>query len=264
MIVIAQISDTHVLGPHEPLPCGVDHNRQLDLAIQSINAESARITAVLATGDMTNTGQPEQLSELTRRLDQLDAPVLPLPGNHDNQSLFRDAFDMDWADSGHLSWSHEVDELRILGLDVTVPGSNHALFDEPRLQWLRDQLAANPDQPTAIAMHQPPFLTGIEWMDDTAITNRVEFEAVIADYPCISRIFCGHLHRPVQSVVAQASATVGLSTIYHVELNLEPGSSVELIRDPAGYQLHCWIEGRWVSHTRFIGRTEAAFQPERR
>ncbi len=264
MIVIAQISDTHILGPEESLPCGVDHNRQLDLAVQDINAETVQPAAVLATGDMTNTGQPDQMSELTSRLDRLDAPVLALPGNHDNQSLFREAFDMTWSSPDHLSWSTQVDELRIVGLDVTVPGSNHALFDESRQQWLRDELATNPNQPTAIAMHQPPFLTGIDWMDATAITNRDEFAAVIADFPCVSRIFCGHLHRPVQSTVAQASATVGLSTIYHVGLDLEPGSSVQLIRDPAGYQLHCWIEGRWVSHTRYIGRSEKAFEPERR
>lgn len=264
MIILAQLSDTHVLAHGEEFPCGVDHNRQLDAAVEAINAEPRQPVGVLATGDLTNSGLKTQMSELTTRLDQLSAPVLAIPGNHDNQADFRSTFNMPWDSAEHLSWSVEIDELRILGLDVTVPGEDYAIFDEAREQWLRDRLQEDPARPTAIAMHQPPFLTGIEWMDSTAISNRDRFIATLSDFSCVSRIFCGHLHRPVQTTVGHVTASVGISTIYHVALDLTEGSSVQLIRDPAGYQLHCWLEGQWVSHTRYIGRSESAFTPKRR
>ena len=233
MIVLAQLSDTHVLGRDENPPCGVDHNRQLDAAVEALNGEPLQPRAVLATGDLTNTGQDAQMTELKARLDRLHAPVLALPGNHDDQASFRSGFDMPWDSTEHLSWSVDVDELRILGLDVTVPGQNNAVFDEAREQWLRDRLREDPTRPTAIAMHQPPFLTGIEWMDSTAVPNRDRFAAALADFPCVSRIFCGHLHRPVQTTVGSVTASVGISTIYHVALDLTKGSSCLLYTSDA-------------------------------
>ena len=83
----------------------------------------------------------------------------------------------------------------------------------------------------------------------------------MAAHPNVTRIVCGHIHRPVQSLVGGALATVGLSTVHHVALNLADVSPIELIRDPAGYQLHRYRDGRWVSHTRYIDTAEPAFAP---
>jgi Icc protein len=58
----------------------------------------------------------------------------------------------------------DLDPVRIIDLDITVPGSHHGNFDDAAADWLELVLADEPDRPTMIAMHQP-FTTGIAYMD---------------------------------------------------------------------------------------------------
>jgi 3',5'-cyclic-AMP phosphodiesterase len=262
-MLLAQLTDTHVLDPDSGEERWVDNNARLAMAVESINAERPRPDAVLATGDLTNDGRPAETDELVRQLRGLEMPVLALPGNHDNRALLWAAFDLPWAGPDNLSWTIDVGELRIIGLDTQRPGAIGGVFDAEREAWLTGALAdaAADGRPTLIAMHHPPFETGIVWMDHDLYRRADAFAALVAANPHVTRIVCGHLHRPVQSVVAGVLATVGLSTVHHVALNLDPDSDIELIRDPAGYQLHRFQDGRWVSHTRYIDTGEQAFRP---
>ena len=45
-------------------------------------------------------------------------------------------------------------------------GESGGLLCGDRLAWLEQQLAAAPATPTLVAMHHPPFTTGIGHMDD--------------------------------------------------------------------------------------------------
>lgn len=262
-MLIAQLTDTHVLEAHTTEEHYVDNNGRLAQAVASINAEQPRPDLVLATGDLTNDGRPGEQAELMRMLGELTMPVLALPGNHDDRALMRASFDLPWASPDHLSWVVDVGELRIIGLDTQLPGAVGGMFDPDRESWLASALAdaAASGRPTALAMHHPPFPTGIVWMDRGCLARAEVFVNLIRANPHLTRIFCGHIHRPVQSAVAGVPASVGLSTVHHVALNLQPESEVELIRDPAGYQLHRFTAGQWVSHTRYIDTGEAAFSP---
>ena len=219
----------------------------------ALNAERPRPRAVVATGDLTNNAEPGEIDELVRLLAPLDVPLLPLPGNHDDRDQFRAAFDMPWADD-HLSWSVDVDGVAIVGLDTTVPGDHGGLLDPPREAWLAEALAATADRPTVVAMHHPPFATGIAWMDVGMLERADAFTELIRANRHVERILCGHLHRPVQATVGGVAASVGLSTIHHVNLDLSPDATVELIDDPAGYQLHRYDGCGWVTHTRYVDR----------
>lgn len=263
-MLLAQLTDTHVLDPTSGEVRFVDNNGRLALAVGSLNAERPRPDLVLATGDLTNDGQPAQMAELMAQLGRLDIPVLALPGNHDDRGLMRAAFDQPWASPENLSWSVDVGELRIIGLDTTIPRQVPGLFDPEREAWLRSALAdaRTSGRPTLLAMHHPPFASGISWMDDTMLARADAFESLIRDNPQVTRILCGHLHRPVTAVVGGVATSVGLSTVHHVALSLAEHSDIEMIRDPAGYQLHRFEGGRWVTHTRYIDTDQTAFSPD--
>ena len=73
-------------------------------------------------------------------------------------------------------------------------------FDHPAMQ--RAPVYSSP-RPTAIdsapgrvalAMHHPPFKTGITWMDESGFEGLELFEATIREHP-VERIVCGHIHR---------------------------------------------------------------------
>src|SRR5205085_902923 len=97
-------------------------------------------------------------------LGKLAMPVLVIPGNHDDRGAFREAFrdhsylpptgPMHYAAGGH-------GPVRIVALDVTVPGLHHGEVDEGSILWLDGALSAEPRRPTILMMHQPPFDCGV-------------------------------------------------------------------------------------------------------
>lgn len=260
-LLLAQLTDTHVLSPTSDEERWVDNNGRLAMAVASLMAERPRPDAILATGDLTNNAAPGELEELQQQLEPLEIPILALPGNHDDRGQIRSAFDMPWAADDNLSWVVDIDELRVIGLDTTVPKKHHGDFDTEREAWLADALADAAGRPTVVAMHHPPFASGVQWMDASQLRRADAFAALIAASPHVQRIFCGHLHRPVQTVIGGVSTTVGLSTVHHIALDLSPAAPIEIIRDPTGYQLHHYVDGGWISHTRYIDTGETAFTP---
>lgn len=261
-MLLAQLTDTHIVDPDGGSEAVVDNNGRLAQAVARLNAETVQPEVILATGDLTDNGTPLEMDLLAELLGPLRAPVLALPGNHDLRETFRSAFDMPWAtDDSHLSWAVDVGELHIIGLDTLRPGSHGGLFDDERRRWLIDALDASGNRPTVIAMHHPPFLSGIHWMDRMGLEGMETFAEIVGRRTNVARVLCGHLHRPLISTIGGVTATVAPSTIHHVELNLDPTAPIEVIKDPAGYQLHNIVDGAWVSHIRYIDTGSEPIRP---
>ena len=88
--------------------------------------------------------------------------------------------------------------MRLIVLDTLEPGRHGGGFCEARAAWLKARLAEQPDMPTMIVMHHPPFDVGIDWMDTDPDEPWVErFADAIAGQPQIQAILCGHLHRAI-------------------------------------------------------------------
>ncbi len=261
-MLLAQLTDTHVIDPDIENDLLVDNNERLRQAVRRLNVESVRPEVVLATGDLTDNGSPREMELLAELLAPLEMPLLPLPGNHDRRDTFRSVFDMPWAtDDSHLSWTTDVGDLHIIGLDTTIPGSHDGLFDRERQEWLSGALAAAAGRRIVIAMHHPPFASGIQWMDRSGLEGMDTFAEIVGGAVGIERVLCGHLHRPLTAAVGGIATTVGPSTIQHVELDLQPDAAVQVIRDPVGYQLHNYADGVWVSHIRYIDTGEDPIVP---
>ncbi|MGI9644988.1 MAG: phosphodiesterase [Ilumatobacteraceae bacterium] len=261
-VLLAQLSDTHVLEVGAESESGVDHNARLAEAVAALDAENPAVDAILATGDLVDDEQPGQYAALSSLVAPLAAPVLAIPGNHDTRDGVRQTFpDLPWVDADHASWVVVVaDRIRVVGLDSTVPGERGAEFDAGREDWLRSTLAASHDGPTVLAIHHPPFRTGIGWMDRSGFLGLERLVEVLHEHP-VDRVVCGHLHRPITSSVAGIPAQVGLSTVEHVALDLAPGAGVALVREPVGYQLHHIVGRDVTTHTRYIDNTEEPYRP---
>jgi 3',5'-cyclic-AMP phosphodiesterase len=282
-LLLAQLTDTHVVAADAAAESRddlfVDNNGRLRAAVTRINQECPAISAVLATGDLANDGLAAEYAALEELLDPLVVPVLPIPGNHDDRERVRSAFpDVPWVDAEHASWVTTVGTadadsptVRVVGLDTTLPGQPGAEFDRSREEWLRCVLApgsgSSPDDrsgpssmPTVLAVHHPPFMTGIEWMDRSGFVGLERLASVLAEYP-VDLIVCGHLHRPASSSIAGIPAQVGLSTVQHVALDLTPGAGVALVHDPFGYQIVRVSNSGIVTHTRYLDPTVEPFVP---
>ena len=262
-MLLAQLTDTHVIDPDGDTELVVDNNHRLELAVERLNAETVQPEVVIATGDLTDNGTAVEMDILAGLLAPLEAPLLALPGNHDDRTTFRAMFDMPWAtEDSHLSWVTNVGNLHIIGLDTLLPGTHGGMFDPERQRWLTEALDASGTRPTVIAMHHPPFLSGIHWMDSMRLEGMAIFTEMVARRSNVIRILCGHLHRPLTATIGGVTTTVGPSTIQHVELDLDPSASIEVIRDPPGYHLHNYVDDVWVSHIRYIDTGESPVVPE--
>lgn len=264
-MLLAHLTDSHVLDPDGETDSHLlDNNHRLGLAVERITQETVSPRAVLATGDLTDHGtrvETDLLLELLSPLAALEAPILALPGNHDDRGLFAEAFDLPWASESNLSWVVDIDDLRIVGLDTIIPGSHGGLLDDERAGWLAGALDEAAGHRTMIAMHHPPFLSGIGWMDEMALDGYRTFEKIVAGRDNVERIVCGHLHRPMVTTVGGITTTVAPSTAQHIELDLAEGAPVGVITDPGGYHLHHHQDGRWVSHIRFVDTGARVVQP---
>ena len=103
-MLIAQISDLHIRD-HMGLFGGlVDTSETLRKAVQLLNSLEPQPDVILATGDLTDDGTKEQYSQLLEIISSLNAPLLPLPGNHDDHSEFLNAFSSKLPDA--VSYTH--------------------------------------------------------------------------------------------------------------------------------------------------------------
>jgi Icc protein len=261
-VLIAQLTDTHVVERGSTEELWVDNTARVREAVASINAELPAMSAVLATGDLTNGGRPGEFEVLAECLAPLDAQLLPLAGNHDDRGLLRATFpNVPWADAEHASWVAVVDGVRLVGLDSTRPGRPGAEYDTSRDGWLRTQLRRPFTGPTILALHHPPFMTGIEWMDRSDFLGLDRLAAALTQHP-VDRVVCGHMHRPIVGAVAGIPAQVGLSTVQSVALDLSVGSRPAVIRDPSGYAIHRVHGHEIVTHTRYIATDQEPIEPK--
>ena len=253
-MLIAQISDVHIrdhLGMFGEL---VDTSKTLEKAIKLLNALDPQPDVVLATGDLTDDGTKEQYSQFLEIIAPLNAPLLPLPGNHDDYSEFIIAFSSTLPDEipkNHCSYVIDNFPVRLIALDTSLPGQHDALFSEDHELWLSQVLEQEKDKPTLIFTHFPPFETGINFMDISGLKSADRLEKIIRNNPQVKLVVAGHVHRPIQTSFASTMISVCPSTGNQLKLDLNPknGSAVD---EPPGFQLHIWKNDRFVTHTGII------------
>lgn len=256
-MLVCQISDLHVRQPGELTYRRVDCAAMLERCVQEILRLQQRPDVVIATGDLVERGLAAEYAHLRQLLAPLPMPVYMIPGNHDERGALRESF----PDHAYLrQWPPFVQyviedwPLRIVALDTLIPGQGGGELCDERLGWLERTLAAQPDKPTLVIMHHPPFPTLISHMDKPGLPGTDALARVIARHPQVERVLCGHLHRPIQVRFGGTLASTCPSPAHQVALNFEPDAPLTFAMEPPGFQLHAWREGFGVvSHTAYIG-----------
>jgi len=257
-MLIAQISDLHFL-PRGTLAFGrVDVAGCLERSLDHLNALRPRPDAVLITGDLTNDGDAAVWAELMAMLGRLEAPLYPLPGNHDDREQMRAACARLglFPHEGPLCFAADLGPLRLIGLDSLVPGDPAGRLGPEQLAWLDARLGEASGTPTLVALHHPPFATGIDHMDAMMLEDGPALAEVIGRHPQVARVLCGHVHRSVQCAFAGTLGQIAPGTAHAVRLALA-GEPSRWVMEPPGVLLHEWRDGGGlVSHLDFIGRYE--------
>jgi 3',5'-cyclic AMP phosphodiesterase CpdA len=249
-MIIAQISDTHILARSSDQAEGAARAENLRRCIADINLQG--VDVVVHTGDSVHQGMAEEYEHLSEILADLAAPLFLVPGNRDRQDGLRAAF-------GHLSYLPEdgdhlhyaVDDypMRLVALDSVVAGERKGVFCAQRLARLDETLAREPDRPTILCIHHPPFDIGEHYVGGYLRAQDAEnMVAVVGRHPQVKRLLCGHVHCSHRESWGGTVAT----TMPSVAVDLRKGVDAAIGTAPL-YLLHVASrDGSLDSHMRVV------------
>jgi 3',5'-cyclic-AMP phosphodiesterase len=215
--VVAHLSDPHLIGGgglHYGVIDNVDHLRR---TLDRLAAVRPAPQALVFTGDLADRGEPEAYATLRSIVEpfaaELGAAVVWTMGNHDEREPFaRGLFDSD--DAGPQDRVHEVDGLRIVALDTSVPGHHHGELTSDQLAWLADVLATPADHGTLLAMHHPPLpLPMLRAAELIELHDQQALADVVAGTD-VRGILAGHLHLSTWSTFAGVPVSVASASCY--------------------------------------------------
>ena len=254
-MILCQISDLHI-KPERKLAYGVvDTATMLERCVAQIGRLPQRPDAVIATGDLVDGATPAEYALLRELLSPLTMPLYLMPGNHDERQALRQVFaDRDYLHITSPFIQYAIDDfpLRIVALDSVIPGQSGGTLCDERLAWLKRVLTES-GKPTVVALHHPPFVTGIGHMDSVGFDSSAKLERIIARHPHVERVIAGHLHRPITVRYGGTVASTCPSPAHQVVLDLAPDAGDRFIMEPPAFQLHWWNGQHLVTHTEYVG-----------
>lgn len=252
-MLIAQITDCHIgfdrTDPEE------DNVVRLRAVLGHLSHGPNRPDLLLLTGDLTNGGDAQSYARLGTLLAGYRFPYRLMAGNWDERAALVAAFPETTSDGGFVQFEQPLPGLRLIALDTSEPGRKAGAFCAERAAWLGARLDADPITPVLIAMHHPPIISGLDWLDGSEVEPWIErFRAVIAGRPQVRAIIAGHLHRTIHSSFAGIPLTVCPSSAPAVTLDLgrfdpeQPDGRAMVAAEPPAYALHRWHNGQLTSH----------------
>lgn len=260
MLTIAQITDLHITTEKNPLNRARNETR-LRQVLKAIHALKPRPVAIIASGDLVDRGEPDEYVALKKIFEEVEIPLYLGLGNHDRRATFRAAFPQTPVDeNGFVQYAADLGGMRLLMCDTLDEGKNQGAFCERRAAELKRMLDADARAPIIVALHHPPIVSGIRWMDPQPDAQWIRRLAeTIKDRPQIQSLICGHLHRAFHGMLAGQLVAASPATSIQLTLNLTPvdmrvpdGREI-LVEEPPGYTLLMWDKERLTTHVCVAG-----------
>jgi 3',5'-cyclic-AMP phosphodiesterase len=266
-MLLAQITDLHIRTPGLLAYGRVDTATCLVRCVERLNALVPRPDAVLVTGDLVDFGTVEEYRHLATLLEPLTIPVYLMVGNHDDRAALREVFTAPYLHDDRtvgefVQYAFDLGDMRIIALDSQVPHDSPGTLCDARLAWLEAQLDQARGRPVIVALHHPPFATGIGHMDDMALDPLAasKLEALISRHPNVERVLCGHVHRPVHKRFGGTIASIAASTAHQVVLDLSADAPSAWVMEPGAFALHYWQAGAGVvSHHAYVEQFDGPY-----
>ncbi len=214
---IIQITDSHI---------SIDapqRTADLQSCVQYVNNVRPSADLVIHTGDVVHAGLREEYETAKGLLDTLNAPYIVLAGNKDDRrqlsAVFPDNSTLQKKTEKHstvargqgefIQFSLEQFAFRLIVLD-TVGHSSKGEFCDKRLQHLDTMLSADVERPALVFMHHAPVeireIPDPFQFDDWSQVDALG--ATFSKYANIQTIYCGHIHRNINSQIGELPVSV--------------------------------------------------------
>lgn len=264
-MLLAQISDLHIKRPGALAYRRVDTAAYLRRCVERLNAFEPRLDAVVVTGDLVDMGSVIEYETLKALLAPLAMPVYLLVGNHDERAALRQVFGdhPDLHTGGEfVHYAVDLGPLRLVALDSQTPQQSGGQLCDARLGWLDAQLADAQGKPVVLALHHPPFVSGIDHMDRQRLApeSARRLAAIVTRYPNVERVICGHVHRPIFTRFGGTIASAVPAPAHQVALDLRDNAPSAFRLEPPAFAVHRYTaETGVVTHHAYVDEGEGPY-----
>lgn len=186
---LLQISDTHLLPAGAP---GADAALLRLEAVLAWAEAGPAPAALLLTGDIADVPDAGVYASLAARLARLPAPVLPLPGNHDDPALLAAHLPSSPLESP-VVW--HLGHWAICLLNSHLEGACGGRLGPERRAALAATLAVTEAEHWLIAVHHPPVPIGSPWMDAMGLADGAALLDQLALDGRVRAVVWGHVHQ---------------------------------------------------------------------
>ncbi|MGC0363073.1 Icc protein [Rhodococcus sp. 27YEA15] len=222
---LVHLSDTHLVAEGE-LYDAVDASKRLSQVLDGLVASGVKPDALVFTGDLTDQGDRDAYATLKEIVDpvveELGTQIIWAMGNHDDRGQLRSVLLGEAPSELPLDRVYDIDGLRLVTVDSTVPGQHYGELSDHQLDWLRSELTVPARDGTIVAMHHPP----VPCVQDLAVLVELREQSRLADVlrgSDVRAILAGHLHFSTSATFAGIPVSVASSTCYTQDLNVVVG-----------------------------------------
>jgi 3',5'-cyclic AMP phosphodiesterase CpdA len=258
---VVQFTDTHVCAPGV-LHFGRDSSQYLADAVTAVNALDPQPSFVIVTGDLVDFGTRDEYVVFRGVMGALRVPYFVIPGNHDQRDAMRANLPPQTYANEHGPRARYVvdgDPVRLVALDTKCgrhwPGAELTHDD---LAWLERTLADDPHRPTMVAVHQPPFSSGLPYLDAFGFRGARALRRILARHPSVGCVISGHIHHIVRTTWEHATMIAAPSTVpQSIPLLLAKGKIAGKLPVAAGFTTHDYDRRAAAFEATFFARNDA-------
>jgi 3',5'-cyclic AMP phosphodiesterase CpdA len=239
---IGHISDSHFTASgllHDRVPTG----ETFSAALAALEASGVPVDVVVHTGDVADEGEAGAYTAAAAALAASRLPVLAVPGNHDDRAAMREHLLGLPGSTDPLDTVHDIDGLRLVLLDTSIPGRVEGGLDEDQLDRLRSVLREPAEHGTVIALHHPPVPVEVTGLQRLHLTGQDRLAEAIAGTD-VRAVLGGHLHYATTSLFAGVPVFVAPATAYTIALRAPGGGVAGLDGGRSVGVLTCYDDGR--------------------
>lgn len=227
--IVAHLSDTHLLSEGRLLFGRVDTESNFRAAVNQLEVSAIRPDAIVLSGDIADKGEPDAYRRARAIVDpaaaRMGSVVIWAMGNHDSRVPFRtELLSSSAAPAETAAGAASVDQvfdingLRIISLDTSVPGFHHGEIEAAQLAWLKEVLAEPSPHGTLLALHHPPIPTPVAVMDILELADQDLLAEAIRGTD-VRAILAGHVHYSTCGTCGGAPVYVAGATSYTMDLS---------------------------------------------
>lgn len=248
--VIIHVSDPHYLAGGAKLGGRYDVESNFARTLSAIMAVHPNPAAIVVTGDLADLGEPDAYRRLRSTVEpvaeSLGTTVIWVAGNHDERPALRAGLlDLEPTEEP-VTGVWNLDGLRLIALDTSVPGWHHGDIDDEQLAWLAEVLREPAPHGTLLAMHHPPLPSHVPLFDILELRHQDELARVIGGTD-VRGILAGHLHYSAHGTFAGIPVSVASATCYTMNV-ARPAAEVNGMDAAQAFQI-VHVRPETITHT---------------